>query len=138
MGVPRRFPWGFRGVSAGFPRGFRGVSGGFRGFPRGYRTSGTLLWASRGTFAVLCFLYENVHFRHEKHWSGLFPLRPLSSRRELENVGEQPPFILQGLGLSRKMARRGHSNGDRFGSVRARVLIVSIASLRLKRSTKKK
>ena len=93
-GCPRGFRRGFRGVSAGFPRGFRGVSGGFRGFPRGYRTSGTLLWASRGTFAVLCFLYENVHFRHEKHWSGLFPLSPLSSRRGLENVGEQPPFII--------------------------------------------
>ena len=53
----------------------------------------------------------------------------------------EPPAssrILQGLGLSRKMARRGHSNGDRFGSVRARVPIVSIASLRPKRSTKKK
>ena len=52
----------------------------------------------------------------------------------------EPPAssrILQGLGLSRKMGRRGHSNGDRFGSVRARVPIVSIASLRPKRSTKK-
>ena len=45
--------------------------------------------------------------------------------------------ILQGLGWSRKMARRGHNNGDRFGWVRARVLILSIASLRAKRSTNK-
>ena len=93
-GCPRGFRRGFRGVSAGVPRGFRGVSGGFRGFPRGYRTSGALLWASRGTFAVLSFLYENVHFRNEKHWSGLFPLNPLGSRRGLENVGEQPPIII--------------------------------------------
>ena len=67
---------------------------GFPGGSGGFRTSGALLWASRGTFAVLNFLYENVHFRHEKHWSGLFLLSPLASRRGPENVGEQPPFII--------------------------------------------
>ena len=55
--------------------------------------------------------------------------------------GEREPRessrILRGPGLSRKVARRAHSNGDRFGSVRGRVLILSIAPLRTKRSTPK-
>ena len=45
--------------------------------------------------------------------------------------------ILRRRGLSRQVARRARRNGVRFGSVRARILILSNAPLRAKRRRKK-
>ena len=86
------------GVSAGFPRGFRGVSAGFPGGSAGFRgvtaplahCCGLLV----GPLPSCVFCMKTYIFGTKKHWSDLFPLSPLSSRRGLENVGEQPPFII--------------------------------------------